>query len=75
MDTENANWGYKTGFLFFGTGLVVAALIYLYTPEPAQRNPAEMDEMYQQGVPAWRMKKYVTMVQTQHQSEAAQVLS
>ncbi|KAI9151333.1 sugar transporter [Paramyrothecium foliicola] len=57
LDPQTANWNYKTGFLFFGTGLVVAVLIYLYTPEPAQRNPAELDEMYQKGVPAWKMRK------------------
>jgi hypothetical protein len=27
------------------------------------RNTAEMDEMYEKGVPAWRMQKYVTDVQ------------
>lgn len=32
-------------------------------PEVAQRNYAELDEMYEKGVPAWKMKGYVTDVQ------------
>ncbi|KAH8897928.1 MFS general substrate transporter [Thozetella sp. PMI_491] len=66
LDPQTANWNYKTGFLFSGTGLAVAVLIFLYTPEPAQRNPAEMDEMYRKGIPAWKMKSYMTEVQRQN---------
>ena len=27
------------------------------------RNTAEMDEMYEKGVPAWKMQKYITDAQ------------
>lgn len=64
MQTNGANWGYNTAWLFFGTGVIALALTVLYVPECAQRNPAELDEMYEKGVPAWRMQKYVTDVQT-----------
>lgn len=63
MDVHGANWGYKTAWLFFGTGLVAMVIIYFYVPEPAQRNPAEMDEMYERGIPARKMRKYITDVQ------------
>ncbi|KAL7916802.1 general substrate transporter [Trichoderma velutinum] len=63
LDVKGANWGYKTAFLFFGTGIIVCVLTYFYVPEPSQRNPAELDELYEKGVPAWRMRNYVTDVQ------------
>lgn len=64
VDPSGANWGYNTGWLFMGTGVVMMAITRLYVPEPAQRNSAEMDEMYEKGVPAWRMKNFVTDVQS-----------
>lgn len=57
------DWGYNTAWLFTGTGAVTCVITWLFVPEPAQRNSAEMDEMYEKGVPAWRMKKFVTDVQ------------
>ncbi|KAJ3549491.1 hypothetical protein NM208_g479 [Fusarium decemcellulare] len=73
LDVEGANWGYKTAWLFFGTGLVVVVLVWLYVPEPSARNSAELDEMYAKGVPAWRMRKFVTDVQKQQQQESVKV--
>ncbi|KAL7940835.1 general substrate transporter [Trichoderma barbatum] len=63
LDVKGANWGYKTAFLFLGTGVIVFILAYFYVPEPSQRNSAELDELYEKGVPAWRMRSYVTDVQ------------
>ncbi|KAH7015923.1 general substrate transporter [Ilyonectria destructans] len=63
LDTDGANWSYRTAWLFFGTGLVTIVIVYFYVPEPSQRNSAEMDEMYEKGVPARKMRKYVTDVQ------------
>lgn len=63
MDTDGANWSYRTAWLFFGTGLVTIVIVYFYVPEPSQRNSAEMDEMYEKRVPARKMRKYVTDVQ------------
>ncbi|KAM6511998.1 hypothetical protein FALCPG4_016986 [Fusarium falciforme] len=63
LDTNGADWNYKTAWLFFGTGLVTTLVVYFYVPEPSQRNPAEMDEMYEKHVPARKMRKYVTDVQ------------
>jgi MFS transporter, SP family, sugar:H+ symporter len=64
VDTEGANWGYSTAFLFLGTGIVTCVVAYFYVPEPSQRNSAEMDEMYEKKVPARHMRKYVTQAQT-----------
>jgi len=65
LDVNNANWGYKTAWLFLGTGIVVTVLVYFYVPEPSQRNSAELDEMFAKKVPARKMRKYVTDVQKQ----------
>ncbi|KAH8810798.1 general substrate transporter [Xylogone sp. PMI_703] len=67
LDVNGANWGYRTAWLFLGTGIIVCVAVYFFVPEPSQRNPAEMDEMYEKGVPAWKMRNYVTDVQTQQQ--------
>ncbi|KAM9875955.1 hypothetical protein VD0002_g7282 [Verticillium dahliae] len=63
LDTEGADMGYQTGWLFFGVGAVTCVVVWFFVPEPSRRNNAEMDEMYDKGVPAWKMKDYVTDVQ------------
>jgi SP family sugar:H+ symporter-like MFS transporter len=71
VNVNGVNWGYNTGWLFLGTGICVCLLVYFYVPEPSRRNPAEIDEMYEKGVPAWRMRTYVTDVQRmQHHNVA-----
>ncbi|KAL4903125.1 hypothetical protein BDW74DRAFT_169064 [Aspergillus multicolor] len=67
LDVNGVNWGYKTAWLFFATGICVCVLLYFYLPECSRRNAAEIDEMYEKGVPAWRMHKYVTDVQERAQ--------
>lgn len=67
VDSEGANWNYKTGWLFGGLGVLTCVVVWFFVPEPAQRNAAEMDEMYEKGVPAWKMRKYVTDVQRTQQ--------
>ncbi|KAF4994209.1 hypothetical protein FDECE_13206 [Fusarium decemcellulare] len=67
LDVDGVDWGYKTAWLFFGTGVVVCILLYFFLPECSRRNAAEVDEMYLKGVPAWKMHKFVTEVQTMHQ--------
>lgn len=55
--------GFNTSFLFGGFGVLTSVVIWFFVPEPSRRNAAEMDEMYEKGVPAWKMSKYVTDVQ------------
>lgn len=69
VDTEGADWGYDTAWLFFGLGSLIFVMVWLYVPEPSQRNYAEMDEMYNNGVPARKMRKYVTEVQLAQQQQ------
>ncbi|KAM0325154.1 hypothetical protein ACHAQA_007693 [Verticillium albo-atrum] len=63
LDINGVNWGYKTAWLFSGTGLITIVVVFFYVPEPSQRNSAEMDEMYEKGIAARKMRKYVTDVQ------------
>ncbi|KAH7121442.1 general substrate transporter [Dactylonectria macrodidyma] len=67
LDVDGVNWGYKTAWLFFGTGIVVCILLFFFLPECSRRNAAEIDEMYEKSIPAWKMHKHVTEVQTMHQ--------
>jgi hypothetical protein len=67
VDVNGVNWGYKTAWLFFATGVCVCVLLYFFLPECSRRNAAEIDEMYEKGVPAWKMHKYVTDVQSRVQ--------
>nr|XP_036575076.1 MFS alpha-glucoside [Colletotrichum truncatum]KAF6781586.1 MFS alpha-glucoside [Colletotrichum truncatum] len=64
LDVNGANWGYKTAWLFFGTGSVGCVILWFMLPECAQRNAAEIDEMYAKGVPPRKMGKYVTEAQS-----------
>lgn len=44
-------------------------MVWFYVPEPSQRNYAEMDEMYTNGVPARKMWNHVTEVQLAQQQQ------
>lgn len=63
VDEKRSGLGFNTGFLFGGIGVLTTITIWFYVPEPSMRNAAEMDEIYEKGVPAWKMHKYVTDVQ------------
>lgn len=47
-------------------------MVWFFVPEPSQRNYAEMDEMYASGVPARKMRRYVTEVQLAQQQQIAE---
>ena len=66
--TNGANWGYKTGWLFFALGLVSSIGALFLIPETARRSPAELDELYDKRVSVWKMKHYVTDVQRDYES-------
>lgn len=71
LNTSGASWGYKTAWLFFGTGVAMIVIIFFFVPEPSMRNSAEMDEMYEKRVPPRKMRKYVTDVQRASQASDA----
>lgn len=59
--------GYYTGWLFFGLGILCTVIVWFFVPEPSRRNAAEMDEMYEKKVPAWKMSRYMTDVQREQE--------
>ncbi|CAK7198021.1 hypothetical protein SEUCBS139899_000677 [Sporothrix eucalyptigena] len=73
LNTSGVNWGYKTAWLFFGTGLVVTVIVFFFVPEPSMRNPAEIDEMYEKRISPRAMRHYVTDVQKAAQGEPVTV--
>ena len=70
LNTAGANWGYKTAWLFLGTGLAMVIVIFFFVPEPSCRNAAEMDEMYEKHVPPRKMRTHVTDIQKAAQSSS-----
>ena len=69
VDVNGVNWGYKTAWLFFATGAVTCLIICFYVSELSQRDPAELDEMYEKDVPAWKMRKFVIDGQMMQQEQ------
>lgn len=72
LDVNGANWGYNTAWLFLGTGVVACIIGYFFVPETARRNAAELDELFDRGVPAWRMRNFETNAQKTVQIRSAE---
>lgn len=53
----------RAAFLFAGLSVPVTTLLWLYLPETKARSVAEMDELFEKRVPAWRTSKYTTDVE------------
>lgn len=62
INTDKANLGAKVCFVFMGLSLPACAYLYFCLPEMKGRNYAELQEMFQAGVPARKFKTYVTQV-------------
>lgn len=63
VDANGRNLGFKAVWIFVGLGGIVNIIAVFFCPEPARRLPAELDELYERRVPAWRMRKLVTEVE------------
>lgn len=51
-DTQGANWGYRTAWLFFGTGIFTTIAAYFYVPETASRNAVSF-AILEYSLPPW----------------------
>lgn len=58
--SDAAGLGAKTYLVFAGCVAVVIVLTAFYLPETKGRTFAEIDEMYDEKVPAWKWRKYQT---------------
>lgn len=68
VDANGRNLGYNTAWIFVGLGGLANILAFFFVPEPARRSPAELDELYEKHIPAWRMRGYVTDVEKEYQT-------
>ncbi|KAK9316485.1 general substrate transporter [Lipomyces starkeyi] len=58
MNTDKANLGGKTAFVFFGPSVPCCIYLYFCLPEMKGRNVAELEEMYQKQLPARKFGGY-----------------
>jgi hypothetical protein len=59
FNSDQANWGGKIGFFFFGLCIVAFAVVWLEVPEMKGRTYAEIDLMFEQRLPTRAFKKHV----------------
>ncbi|KAG5982566.1 hypothetical protein E4U55_001713 [Claviceps digitariae] len=58
LNSNEANWGGKTGFLFGAIGIVCIAWCYFRLPESQNRTYEELDILFQRKIPARKFKNY-----------------
>ncbi|RSH77861.1 uncharacterized protein EHS24_002927 [Apiotrichum porosum] len=63
LDTGGgAGWGIKTAYFYAGTGLIGLILVYFFVPEHKGRTYAELNELYENRVPARKFRTTKTSV-------------
>ncbi|KAH8896835.1 general substrate transporter [Thozetella sp. PMI_491] len=60
VNTNQWNWGYKTGWFYAGIGGIAVALGFYIVPETKGRSAAELDELFEKKVKAWNFAKTET---------------
>jgi len=55
----------KAAFVYGAFSVPLCVLMWLYLPETKGRSAAEIDELYERKIPAWRWSKTVTAVEEQ----------
>ncbi|ORX34051.1 sugar transporter [Kockovaella imperatae] len=65
------NWGLKTAFFYTGIGAPAAVGAWFIIPEPKGLSAAELDELFENKVKAWRFSKTKTALQRQLEITAA----
>ncbi|KAM5357620.1 hypothetical protein ACJZ2D_016074 [Fusarium nematophilum] len=63
VNTNQCNWGLKTGWFYAGVGLPFVAGCWLLLPETSGRSVAELNELFEAKVKPWRFHKTVTATQ------------
>lgn len=63
LSNQNAGWGQKIGLFFGGITVVFLIPVVLLFPETKGRTYQELDELFENGVPAWKFAS----TQTSHQ--------
>ncbi|KAH8879716.1 putative transporter [Thozetella sp. PMI_491] len=63
VNANQWNWGFKTGWFYAGVGLPFTLGMWFLIPETAGRSAAELDELFERKIPAWRFHKTETATQ------------
>ncbi|KAL4863011.1 hypothetical protein BDV12DRAFT_189969 [Aspergillus spectabilis] len=63
INSNDWNWGLKTGWFYTGIGLPFTAAIWFLIPETARRTSAELDELFERKIKPWRFHKTTTATQ------------
>ncbi|KAJ6014955.1 Maltose permease [Penicillium herquei] len=58
INVAELNWGPKYGYIWFPSCLIAATFIYFFLPEVKGRTLEEIDEMFEQRVPARKFSSY-----------------
>lgn len=58
INPDSLNWGPRYGYIWFPSCLVAAAFIYFFLPEVKGRTLEEIDEMFEQRLPARKFETY-----------------
>ncbi len=59
VQNEPGNLHVKVGFIYGSFSLIAIFFVYFCVPECANRSLEELDELFQEGVPAWKFKTHV----------------
>lgn len=59
VQTEPGNLGVKVGFIYGSFSLLAVFFVYFFVPECANRSLEELDELFQEKVPAWKFKTHI----------------
>ena len=54
--------GGKYGYIFFAASLICLAWYFFFLPETKGRSLEEIDELFENKVPAWKFKTYKTVI-------------
>ncbi|UKZ94729.1 uncharacterized protein TrAFT101_009582 [Trichoderma asperellum] len=58
----------KAGFIYGAFSVPICIIMWLYVPETSGRSAAEIDELYERKIPAWRWSKTVTEAEQRMQT-------
>ncbi|KAH7109312.1 putative MFS alpha-glucoside transporter [Dendryphion nanum] len=65
------NWSLKTAWFYVGVGAPFVAGMWYFIPETTGRSNAELDELFERGIKAWRFKETETATQRLLKDEQA----
>lgn len=71
LSDQHAGWGVKIGLFFGGISLLYYIPTYFLYPETKNRTYAQLDELYERGVPARHFGRTKTSIETEDENAEA----